>query len=239
MAAVPYVLAWASPDIASFLMGNFALDIKSPGGQPWTILTYPLASAGYGGAALGIIFLCWWLYMIASFLESELGSWWLIGVFAIATVINGLVAILASPLQPMPLQLAGMHLPEAFLTLIWCSRNQSVCIRLFGVIPITGRLLAILVTVTVMFGYGSGMGGAESRAAPLFGIAVALPLLLAWLYGLDKLPLRYGLLRRNPTSGKKKQKEFDAFISNVRDREKEREEKERLRKLFEDSLDDK
>jgi hypothetical protein len=99
--------------------------------------------------------------------------------------------------------------------------------------------LALIVTVLTILSQGSGLGGPESRLAPLFGIAVATPLILAWFYGADKLPIRYGLLRRLPTTGKTKQKEFDAFISNVRDREKEREEKERLRKLFEDSLDDK
>lgn len=237
--AVPYLLAWGSPDIASFLMRFFALDVHGVAAQPWAVLTYPLAYDGDGRNAINVLLLGYWLYSTTTMVERELGSGWTIGIYVIGVLLHGIAALLGGAVIADPILVWSSWLPTAFMTIVWCARNQSVVIRLFLIIPVSGRLLAALTALLTMLYYGTAATyGAASRPTPLFGIIVILPLILAWAYGLDRLPLRYGPLRHNPTSNKKTQKEFDQFITKVRDREKEREERDRLRKLFEDSLDD-
>jgi len=128
-------------------------------------------------------------------------------------------------------ELVGLSLPLSVLTVVWCARNKNSVIYLMGVIPIAGKWLAVLDVVMVVFGLGAG--------APLMGLFAALPLGIGWLYADERIPfLRYGLAPTPTIQKKKEREEFHKYIDDVREKQKEREERDRLRKLLESSLHD-
>lgn len=226
IAAIPFLLAWLSGEIRQFMIFDLALLGKEGFVRPWTLITYIFADTGNGANAIFVAFLCYWIYMIGRSLEKDLGAGLLLGIFAGATLLHGLLAAIAGTFVPAN-GLIGIGMPEAFLSIVWCGRNQGEVIKMFGVIPIQGRWLALLIAIISLLGTGNG--------APAFGFIVCLPFVLAWFYGSGKLAFAYGRVKKVKPS-KNEQREFDKFITNVRDREKEREERERLRKLFEDSV---
>ncbi len=225
LAVVPYVLAWFSDEIQLFMAMNMMLIAPPGAAHPWSIITYIFAGSGNGRHAFAIVCTAYWLWAIGRPLEKDLGTAWLLGIFGISSVVHGALAYAVG--MSLPGILYGVHLPAAFISIVWCARNQGEVIRLFAVIPIQGRWLAVLIAILALFATGN--------EAPLFGLIVCLPLILAWLYGSGKLALPYGRLQK-VRAPKKEQREFDKFITNVRDREQERAEREKLRKLFEDSV---
>jgi hypothetical protein len=100
------------------------------------------------------------------------------------------------------------------------------------IIPIQARWLGWLTVGMVLFGYGIGN--------PLFGLLACVHLGLAYLYAANYVPfLPYGTTRffRHKRYWKKSERD-ETYIRDVKKREIERQERERLRKLFEGSLTD-
>ena len=198
--------------------------------RPWTFLTYPFAIDLNG--LIGVIFSCWWLYGIGGSVERELGTTRFSVFWAAMSVIPAMVMWAAMPLTHQINPLVFMFLPLAGVTIAWATRNPTAIVNFMLIIPIQARWLGMLTAALVLFGYGIGH--------PMLGLFACLHLILAFLYAGNYLPfLPYGRTRyvRKQEHWKKSERD-DSYLSNVKQRQMEREERDRLRKLFEGSIKD-
>lgn len=231
MIALAFLLAWAAGPGSSYQRA-LILAPASVAQQPWTLLSYVLASAG-GFAFIGTLFLCLWLWMIGQSQERDLGTPGLLILFAVATLIHSLLWQLGSMVVPggAGVPLYGAYLPVAFMTMAWAARNAEQVISFMFALQLKAKWLALITVGAVLFSSGAFV--------PLMGFFAIAPLGLGWLWGQGRLPgIPYGRTQVLKSEGKKRDREFDQYRESVRQREKDREERERLRKLFESSLQD-
>ncbi len=105
-------------------------------------------------------------------------------------------------------------------------------VRLYCILPITGKWLGWITVGMVVFYFG--------HAAPIVGGFAAIPLAIAYAYASDRIPrLAYGVERRIKINEKEAttrgQVRYDqTYFDEVKRRERERAEQERLKKLFGD-----
>lgn len=228
--AIGFVLCWL-PQPGRFLIENFAFWYEQP--MPWQVLTYPLIFAGGSFGVIFLIFELFWLFRYGSTIEQRFGKTTLLATFFGSAVAFALCGWIGAKISGLPGGfLDNSWLPTSFLVILVCAMQPNADMCFWG-ISIKVKWLAALIGAMVLFGYGAG-------GFPLLGVAVCLPLVFAWYYGQNKIP---GItLGKNIFTQKKEtikaNREFDEFRSKVRDKEKDRKEKERLRKLFEGSLDD-
>lgn len=220
-----YVYFWSTP--TSPLLKAIYFNPAAP--TLLNILFYPWAHSGPGVIyfILGML----WLYWMGGQVERETSSLTAL-IFFFASSILG-VAIL--PAFPNSLAITGEFIASAAFTAAVATRHPLQQVLLMGIIPIQLRWLAIGTTLALVFLYGFG--------TPLAGIATAIPCILAYLWAANKLPLKYSASTQSARNVSKKEvkkdkEEFNKFIDDVRTREEKREENERLRKLFESSLND-
>ena len=199
------------------------LALIDPVGHPWSFLTYPWA---YNPLAesFGVVFLLFfvmWLVQFGTSVEREMGTARFIAFWLVSTLVPALVAF------ALGLGLAEPWLPTSAVVVAWCARNRSSTVGFWG-FPLSATVLAGIVAAMVLFSYG--------RANPLFGVLMAAPLAMAWLFGADRLPLRYAaaaVRRRDEPVVRGGTKYDEGYFDEVKDRERERDERERLRRLFE------
>ncbi|MHB8637366.1 MAG: hypothetical protein ACYC96_12930 [Fimbriimonadaceae bacterium] len=224
-----YVLAWVTKSDV-FVHGLwFAGDWT----KPWSLLTYPFASAGVGGNLIWELLLLFWLYWIGGDLEREMGTARVFAVFLVASALGAVSVYVAWMLaRGAGAPLYGSLIPIGALTVAWGTRNQTACVRLWMVIPITGKWIAIIEAGLVLFVMG--------EASPIVGIFALAPLGVAWAYAANRLPgFPFGRSSSRPSkAAKATERREKSYYDDVFRRAKEREERERLRKLFESSLDD-
>lgn len=223
-----FILAWLFQD--SFLP---ALALKtSQGFMPWTLFTYPFAISGLGGGIIWLLFACWWMWWIGTAVESEVGTPKFLALFFGLSAIAALFIMLGVALMPhMTQRLVSPSLGISALTVIWGTRNPTSCVRLMGCIPVTGAIIAWLDVAITLFGYGAG--------APLLGVFAILHLGLAYAYASNRLPfLPYGKGSATHRYLRATEKRDASYFADVRRREQERQERERLRKLFEGGVGD-
>jgi hypothetical protein len=205
--------------------------------RPWTVLTYPWAymPLGSGFSIICFVFLIMWMIWIGMSVEREMGS----GRYALfmlaMTVLPALILWTGAKALNTHLALMEPWMPEAAMTIAWCTRNQSAVINMYGILPLSGKWLGWLTVVITLFSMGLGN--------PVLGALACLHLAVAWAFAADRLPLAFaGGVRRakkDEVQATRAQARYDeTYYDEVRKREKEREERERLRKLFESSLND-
>jgi hypothetical protein len=198
--------------------------------RPWSLLTFPFADTGDGRGLIWFLFLLYWFWWVGSSMEFDNGSKKLVGFWLAMTVLFAASLWIGMMLLNARVDVFGAGLPVAALTVAWGTRNQNQFIRLMFLIPIQGKWLAILATVLVFFGYGTG--------APLMGVFAIAPLALAHLYAANRLPIPYGRSYSPSRPTKVQQQRDQKYFDDVKRREQERAERERLRKLFEGSMKD-
>ena len=130
----------------------------------------------------------------------------------------------------VPPTLAGPILPVAAMTMVWCAANAEAIIRLFMVFPVKGKYLALFEVGVVFFMFG--------MPNPIRGLFIVAPLALFWFVGTGKVRLPLDKTKPEPRFLKKQEREFDRYRDDIHRRSKEREEQQKLRKLFESSLID-
>jgi hypothetical protein len=222
---------------AWFSTGSFGPNLALPTANPtlWGFLTFPFASVGDGRDLFWFLLMMLWLFWVGGAMEREVGSAKLVGFWLLMSLLFGLSMIIGTAATKAAVTLMGPGLPVSALTVAWGVRNPTECIRLWCIIPILGKWLAILTVALVLFGYGTG--------APLMGLFAALPLAFAYAFAINAVP-GFAYARGATWSGqgkqqlKKSERMDKGYYEDVKRREKEREERERLRKLFEDSLGD-
>ena len=224
-----YVLAWLTK--SPFFIKD--MWFEGDWSRPWSTITYPFASGGIGGALIWELMLLWWLYWVGSDIERAIGAGRVFAFFFATALIGACTVDLAWVLtHKLNMPLMGSIIPIGALTVAWGTRNQNTSVRLYAVIPITGKWIAIIDAALVLFVVGDGN--------PLAGVFALFPLGLAWAYAANRLP---GLpfspsQRKSNRAAKATERREKSYYDDVFRRAKEREEQERLRKLFESSLDD-
>lgn len=205
--------------------------------RPWGILTYPFANGGNGGGLFWFLLELYWLFWVGSVTESEVGTPRFVAFFFAMSVLAALCIWLGMVLihPGHAAALGGLELAISALTVAWGTRHAHENILLMFIIPVPGWILAWLTAFLVMFGFGS------MYAAPVMGLFASVHLILAYLYAANRIPnLAYG---RAPAAVREKflkatEKRDQSYYDDVRKREEERKDRERLRKLFEDSMKD-
>lgn len=226
--AIGFVLCWI-PELGKIIIPNLGFSFSLQ--KFWTFFTYPFTNAGDGSQLFFFILGLLWFYSFGGMLESRIGKSSMVIHFFLAAFLHSLFAFIASTFVASPTLIVGGWLPVSFITVIVCALSPEASMS-FWMVPVKMKWMALITALLTIFSYGTG--------SPLFGIITAIPLLGAWFYGVGKLgSLRVG---ENPLEKRvtkvRANKEFDEFRSKVLDKEKERAEKERLRKLLEGSLDD-
>jgi membrane associated rhomboid family serine protease len=219
---------WATQarSLVVFAMGPDAFQ------QPWRLLTYAWTHSplGDGLSIIFFAFLCFWIYSIGPSLEQSLGSIRFAVIWLIAVLLGGIAFATGAQVMHLPAVEVGPWLPTSALTIIWAARNQSATLNLYGIIPVSGRVLAILTAVVDVFLLGS--------QSPLIGIIATLPLGLWWMFGNNQIPFApFSIEKSSRLTDRPVMRGIkvydDKYYDDVKDREIEREEKERLRRLFE------
>lgn len=193
--------------------------------RAWTLVSYPFGSQGN---FFGVLFSCWWLWGIGGSIEREIGSARMAEFWLATSAIGALSFLLGFLLIGEASVLFGPYIPLSAVTVAWGTRNPNAQLLFMFVIPITGKWLAWISAGLVFFGTNN----------PKMALFAVVPLALAYLYASDRLPgLSYGGGRssRRPTDGRGKFVSKQ-YLDDVKKREKEREERDRLRRLFENSL---
>ena len=205
--------------------------------HPWTILTYPFISV-LGDALSVLFFLCLlsWTVWAGGTIERDLGSLRYGILWIVSTVLPALFIVIGGAVLGLGTGFGaagGPLLPISAVTVVWGFRNRSAAVMMFALLPLNGFWVAILSGVIVFVQYAH---------PPLLAIFACLHLFVAWAYAIDRIPgLRYAGAATNFTKYKPSKAQIrkeENFFDDVRKREKERDERERLRKLFEASFDE-
>jgi len=233
ISAAVWLISWMT-------QGTFGLRLSfySDFSQPWGVVTYPFASYGLGTGFVWVLLLFYWFWWVASDNERMLGTAKFVAVFfgfAVAALVFLFIGALLHRMlfvEPGP-NLSGLELVTAALTVMWCVRNKGAMVRMFAILPVSGLILGWITVGIVLFGYGS------IYRSPLMGVFACLHLGLAYLFVIGRVP---GLTYARPSQSSKvlkaQEQRSRAYYDEVSRRAKDREERERLRKLFEGSLKD-
>jgi hypothetical protein len=219
---------WAAQDrgIEAFLLTGDAFR------EPWRLLTFTWAFSPLGGGLSLLFFalLCYWIYSISPSLEAEIGSLRFAGVWFGACALVGLAVSLGMMVTGASAAMGGPWLAASALTVLWAARNQTATLMLYGLIPVSGRVLAIITVISDIL-----LAGASS---PVAGVISALPLGFWWAFGNDQIPfLPFNGVRKLTLTDQPVMRGIkvydDQYYEDVRKREQERDERERLRRLLE------
>jgi hypothetical protein len=200
--------------------------------KPWSILTYPFVYLLSDAIAIiFLIFTVMWTLWVGGTIERDQGPVRYAIIWGVFTVLSAVCLLIGWNATHVAAPLYGPWLPLGALTVIWGFRNRTAPVMLFGVIPLTGYWLALLTVAMVFVDY--------AHPVIVLGIFACLPLLLAYAFAVDRIPrLQYAVPKPVYRPSKAQQLKEQNFFDDVRKREKEREERERLKKLFESSFDD-
>lgn len=180
------------------------------------------------GAFLSVISL-WW---VARSLESDTGVAKSIVFVVVVALLSAIGAHLASGLTQQHATLAGAWVLAGAMMVTWATRYPRTPMRMFFMLDMEGRWLGLI---------GAALAFVTFKPVAN-GVAAVLPLAFAWAYAANKLPFfEYGLPRQAvtpPTGPRGIKVPRPDYFDDVKRRETEREEKERLRKLFESSMKD-
>lgn len=223
-----YVLAWGG---LRETLAPLAFRTDLIGQRPWSVVTYPLASLGMGVDVFFFLLAMLWLFFAGREIEGRMGLGGLLGVFFGFSALGALSVWVGALVAGASTSLIGTLLPLALITVVWAGWSPTAQVMLYGVVPIQMRWIAVISVVVAVFSIGAG--------SPLVGLFTLIPSALAWFFATGKLPLGRSKAEVVDSRGRKqKAEEFDRFQDEVAKRAKEREERERLRKLFEDSMRD-
>ncbi|MBX3096298.1 MAG: hypothetical protein KF812_05495 [Fimbriimonadaceae bacterium] len=217
---VAFVVSWFQIP----LFENLAFVTIEAMSRPWTFLTYPWGMIGDGTRIIWDLILLLWFYQIGNMLEKQAGVATWAAVFG-AGIVMPAACLLAAP---NPVLLSGAYVPAAALGIYWCGLSPNESAHFWG-LPVARKWLALVLMLLVVFAVGTGQ--------PVAGFLAGVPLGVLYVAGVNGIQLRPGTIAAR-RDAKKKQAEFNTFIDDVRTREQEREERERLRKLFESSIQD-
>jgi membrane associated rhomboid family serine protease len=226
-----FVLTWARVAPELLLQMGFITDGALS--RPWSFFTYPFVGTI---PPIGLLFLCLWLWGIGGSVERDLGTGRYLGAFFFFSFLCALALFIGASAIGTSTGLFSAFVPVAAITIMWGTRNPESPVMLMFVLPIKGKYIAWLSAGLVFFG----------TTHPALAPFAAAPLALAYFYAANRLPIPYGRSGGFGTKSSppgRSQTRFRVqdeakYFDDVRKRQQEREERERLRKLFESSMKD-
>ena len=129
---------------------------------PWTALTYPL----YSFNPIGLLFYGLFLWFVGGSLERSWGTRFFAIYFFLMAIITAVgltvcAMILRNSLPEMRISIDNT-MPLAALFIAWCMLNPNLEVRLYGIIPILAKWMALGTVLIILFSYG--------RIHPLAGV---------------------------------------------------------------------
>ena len=225
--AVSFFLIFLTSGSGPFVFENL---VYSPDlSKPWTLLTYPFATML--ARVFWFALACWVTYQFLSDIERTLGAWGAALFFFSMTFLGGIGYYIGTLGFGTSAYLPSLNLPLEVVIFTWALRNWGQTVNFFGFIPVPTKVLAWLCIAAVVIELG--------WMNPIVGVFAAFPFAIAWPYAMNKIPfMKFGKVPDivDIKEKKKDEREFHDYMEKVREKEQERKEKERLRKLFEDSL---
>ncbi|HWD37863.1 MAG TPA: hypothetical protein VG944_03385 [Fimbriimonas sp.] len=221
--------------------GLWVLDVLLTNGSfrwPWSFLTYPFFYLNLDSAIglLWFIFILSWIYWISSSLERDLGAVKFALLWVASSVLVGICLCLGASLVSSPLVGAGPLVPFCSLMVVWAARNQTARVAVFGLVEVNGIMMVPLAALMELVECSGFVGAAGPKYIGLFA---CLPMFLAYAFARNKLPgIPYAPSAMKPKVSKAQIQKEQSFFDEVRKREQDRAERERLRKLFESSVND-
>jgi hypothetical protein len=215
--------------------------VSSPLSPLWTFVTYPWAymPLADGLSLMFFVFLMFWLLQVGASVEREMGTLRFMCFWFGATALAGVVMVVGATLFHTKVGVMAPYLPESAVTILWCVRNKQTSVMMFGFLPLSGFWLGWATVVSDLLLYGAG--------APVLGVLACVHLGVAYLIAADKVPFfpyagsdsgfRTGKrIRPNQKEATTRgQVQYDqTYFDEVKRRETERSEQERLKKLFGD-----
>lgn len=194
--------------------------------HPWSLFTYSFIFPGGIGNLIGLFFLAYWGILIGGMVEREMSSRRYAIFIAAVALGSPLILWLGAMLFQSPISIFGPFFIDAAVAVAWGTRFATLEIRLFGFFPLQARVIGWLFTIGLYFVYG--------MANPVLGTFALLPLLAVWAFAENKLPFAFGprMVERTKAAGRGVIQYDEQYYDEVRKREQERAEKERLRKLL-------
>jgi len=221
-----FLLAWFG--LRGIFFDMLAFQPEFALARPWTFLTYPISSIGNGGDLIGVVFLIWWLLSIGSVVEMDMAPA-RYGIFLVViSVLASICGFIGSLFAPGG-YLVGAYVPAVAVTVLWGTRYPHSCVKFMCIIPMKAMWIAWLSVAILFF-------GTNNIWLAIFSV---LPMGLAYLFAANKLPISYNKSYsyvHKPS--RRQQKQEKEYFEDVQRRERQREERERLRDLFERSLID-
>ncbi len=154
-------------------------------GQLWRLVTWPFIEA----QPLNLIFGAFMLYQFGSQLAYDWGEGRFLSRYLVLTIGAGVITVAVAMLPPFAgIAHVGMWPVVDALLLMWALRYPDQQMNFWGVLPMTGRTMALLVVAgTVLYGLAAGGIGGLFVFTPHFAA-----LFLAWVLSRSRfdLPLR-------------------------------------------------
>ena len=228
--ALAFVVSW-------FTAGKLlplAFDPATIGSAPWTVLTYPFASIGDGRDLIWVLFLCLWFWGMGGAVERDLGTPRYLVFWFSAALLGALFhwvgyLFVGESLRFDQRALIGAFFPVSAVTVAWGVRNPLQPVLLMFVLPIQGRWIALLSVLLVFFGTNS----------PQLAVFAVAPLGRVYLFATERLPfLPWRAYQRDRRQELRESQRNYKKIDEAIERQRQREERERLRQLFERSMID-
>jgi membrane associated rhomboid family serine protease len=221
-----FVIGWS---VMHDLPGNLLFEANPSWlfSHPWSLVTYPFSDV----QPVSILFAALALWGFGGQVERELSTARFIVVWLAFSALAALCLLVGAQLfhlNNVPLMTAWV--PISMVLVMWGTRNPNTQMMFMFVIPIAGKWLAWLAAALVFF----------AVPAPEVAPFAAIPCILAYFFAANKIAfLPYSRGDQKYIGKDKKWERYNkSYYEEVQRREKEREERERLRKLFEGSLND-
>lgn len=195
-------------------------------GRPWAFLTYPFAPIYSGSALIFLIITALWLYSFGTQVEARngwRGALWASVGFAL---VAGLCVFAGAKAVGSLLALAGPFAWGTGVGFVWGLQNRNAVVNLFCLIPVKGIAIAVLSVALFFFAMMDFHPALGLFTLPAFG------LFYWWANSAD------GVSRGKDRAARRKDVQTRNILDSAMDRQKEREERDKLRELFERSLID-
>lgn len=117
----------------------------------WTLVTWPLMG---GGHPITVLFAALWAFWVGGSLERSWGTRTFLTFLGAVSALTAFTVWIGSRLLGVPSGMAGLWLAMAAPTIAWCVINPREVIRLYAVLPIPAKWLAILTMVMLWYEMG-------------------------------------------------------------------------------------
>jgi membrane associated rhomboid family serine protease len=150
----------------------------APWQEPWSLLTYPLVTYH----PLSLLLTGYWLWIVGGSLERSWTSQVFLRFFAAVTLATSLGlwigslllgAARSAALGITHVELSGLWMPLAALTVAWCLLNPDQIVLFGFILPIPGRHLLWLTIALTYFLFAMGYGTPWLAFFALSGVAYA------------------------------------------------------------------